>query len=100
MSNVIYIDVPNRYNYNFSLHKKSAEVLRISENIHGRVEFVCNSLALISEGDVYKITFDQLFGDDDKLFFILKHNFDIIDSAKVEEYILRNSSKRKYTIGD
>lgn len=93
MSNVIYIDVPSDYNYNYSLSGKCAEALQSEQNIQGAVTFICNSVAKISNGDVYQVTFDNLLGEDDKLLFIIKHGFPILESAKAEEYILKRRRK-------
>ena len=99
--NTVYIDVDNGvvsgYKYDWSLGSKAAEVIRLQEGIDGTVKFVCNSLAKISEGDAYAVTFNKA---EDLTYFVLKGKFDLISAEKAEEYITTHDRQRKYTIGD
>lgn len=96
MINEIYIDVPSDYPYDFNLCSEVNGCLRMQERIPGQVQFICNSLGKISNGDVYKIAFDRPLSEGDKLFFLIKHGFNIIDSAIVEEFMLNKKRGIKF----
>lgn len=58
-------------------------------------KFICNRYAELAPGDIYKVS---LRNSDDKIFFLLKSGFTIVDTKTMEEYrlkdTLRNLSER------
>ncbi len=61
---IFYVSVPSDYKYDWSVSSSPTEVLRIKTGT--LIEFVCNSHARLSEGDVYQVGVDS---EKDELFF-------------------------------
>jgi hypothetical protein len=89
----IYIDVPHSYKYDFSLNESCEKVVQRQEGIKGTLKFMVNSGAGLSSGDLLELTFDEPQSEGDIMFFRIKHGFDIIDPAVVEQYFA-NRDKR------
>lgn len=79
---IFYISVPSGYKYDWSVSSSPTEVLRIKTGT--LIEFVCNSHARISEGDVYQVGVES---DKDELFFLLKTGFSKMKTEVVQEYL-------------
>jgi phosphorylcholine metabolism protein LicD len=77
-----YINVPSDYKYDWSISSSPAVVLSIEHGAY--IEFICNSWAKISEGDVYKVKVNSV---KDELFFLLKTGFKKIKTEVVNEYL-------------
>jgi hypothetical protein len=67
---IFYVDVPTGYKYDWSVSSSPTEILRVKTG--ALIEFVCNSHARISEGDVYQVGVET---EKDELFFLLKTGF-------------------------
>ena len=84
-----YIDIPHGFKYDHSNGDGDVTVARqLGVPI---VEFICNSVAKISDGDVYEVTVKD---EQDETFLILKYGFRTIDRSVVEEY--RARKRREY----
>lgn len=79
---IFYIEVPNNYKYDWSIAKSPTDILRVETG--ALVEFICNSHARISEGDVYQVGVDS---EKDEVFFILKTGFSKMKTEVVTEYL-------------
>jgi len=79
---IFYVSVPSGYKYDWSVSSSPTEVLRIKTG--ALIEFVCNTHARISEGDVYQVGVES---DKDELFFILKTGFSKMKTEVVQEYL-------------
>ena len=79
---IFYVEVPSDYKYDWSVSSSPTEVLRVKTGT--LVEFVCNSHARISDGDVYQVGVDS---DKDELFFLLKTGFSKMKTEVVQEYL-------------
>jgi hypothetical protein len=79
---IFYIEVPNGYKYDWSISSSPTEVLRVETGT--LIEFVCNSHARISDGDVYQVGVDT---EKDELFFLLKTGFSKMKTEVVTEYL-------------
>ena len=89
---IFYVEVPTNYKYNWSISSSPTEVLRVETRT--LIEFVCNSHARISEGDVYQVGVDS---DRDELFFLLKTGFSKMKTEVVQNYLeLRRRDKPYY----
>ncbi len=79
---IFYVSVPSDYKYDWSVSSSPTEVLRIKTGT--LIEFVCNSHARLSEGDVYQVGVDS---EKDELFFLLKTGFSKMKTEVVQEYL-------------
>lgn len=79
---IFYVDVPGDYEYDWSISTHPTEILRFETG--ALIEFVCNSHARISEGDVYQVGVDT---EKDELFFLLKTGFTKMKTEVVAEYL-------------
>jgi hypothetical protein len=79
---IFYVDVPTGYKYDWSVSSSPTEVLRIETG--ALIEFVCNSHARISDGDVYQVGVET---EKDELFFLLKTGFSKMKTEVVAEYL-------------
>lgn len=79
---IFYVEVPSWYNYDWSISSSPTEILRVETG--ALIEFVCNSHARISEGDVYQVGVET---DKDELFFLLKTGFSKMKTEVVKEYL-------------
>jgi hypothetical protein len=82
VSHKFYIEVPNNYKYDWSIAKIAHEVL--STEYNAAIEFICNTGARISEGDVFSVTTENV---GDELFFLLKTGFKKMNTHDVETYL-------------
>jgi hypothetical protein len=89
-----YIDIPDNYERDWSNGAHWAEPDSVLARQLGvkTIEFVCNSIAKISDGDAYEVTVD---GEYDETILILKHGFRKLDSAVVEAYKERRRRERE-----
>jgi hypothetical protein len=78
---IFYVDVVD-YKYDWSIAKSPSDILRIETG--ALIEFVCNSHARISEGDVYQVGVDS---EKDEIFFLLKTGFSKMKTEVVKEYL-------------
>jgi len=79
---IFYVSVPSDYKYDWSISSSPTEVLRVETGT--LIEFVCNSHARISEGDVYQVGVET---EKDELFFLLKTGFSKMKTEVVKEYL-------------
>jgi len=79
---IFYVEVPTNYKYDWSVSSSPTEVLRVKTG--ALIEFVCNSHARISDGDVYQVGVES---DKDELFFLLKTGFSKMKTEVVTEYL-------------
>lgn len=79
---IFYISVPVNYKYDWSISKSATQILR--EETGTLVEFVCNSHARISDGDVYQVGVET---EKDELFFLIKTGFSKMKTEVVQEYL-------------
>jgi hypothetical protein len=79
---IFYVEVPNNYKYDWSISKSPTEILRVETGT--LIEFVCNSHARISDGDVYQVGVET---EKDELFFLLKTGFSKMKTEVVQEYL-------------
>jgi hypothetical protein len=83
MTYSVYIDHPDSIDsYEFLPGEKYGEDV-VSRKIGVRVNFVCNSLAKMSKGDIYEVPFDN---PEDVTAFVLKYDFELIDKDNIEKY--------------
>jgi len=89
---IFYVEVPTGYKYDWSISSSPTEILRVETGT--LIEFVCNSHARISEGDVYQVGVES---DKDELFFLLKTGFSKMKTEVVQNYLeLRHRDKPYY----
>ncbi len=79
---IFYVDVPSDYKYDWSISSSPTEILRVETGT--LIEFVCNSHARISDGDVYQVGVET---EKDELFFLLKTGFSKMKTEVVKEYL-------------
>jgi hypothetical protein len=79
---IFYVSVPSNYKYDWSISKSATDVLRIETG--ALIEFICNSYAKISEGDVYQV---GVATEKDELFFLLKTGFSKMKTEVVHNYL-------------
>jgi hypothetical protein len=90
MTYSVYIDHPDHIDaYDFCSNEYHINHV-VSRKLGVKVEFVCNSYAKISNGDVFEVFFDN---PEDATAFVLKCNYAIIDKHKVEQY--KNKDKKR-----
>lgn len=81
-----YIDVPYGFNYDFNGCDR-AETALCKMTHAKKTTFICNSIAKLSLGDLYRV---ELFNDDCEEFYILRTGFKKIPpSEKIKYYTER-----------
>lgn len=90
MTQVVYIDVPSDYRYDWNFSASSERCL--FKDLGYGVEFVCNYGAQISKGDVYAVLLKDA---KDEIFFRLKNKFDIIPTNVAERWIFEHPKRYK-----
>lgn len=82
MSHVFYVDVPYTYDYVWGRLRSGPDVL--TRDFGVKFEFICNSNAKISEGDVHRVTVKDY---KDEVFFLLKTGFKKVNTNVVDTFL-------------
>lgn len=78
----LYIGVPSNFLYNqWGDHQKCEDVMK--DILGYPCAFIANSLANLYDGDVYAVKFEK---EEDKLIFILKNKYSLLDEKVVIKY--------------
>ena len=96
MTGYVYIDVPYEFNLDWSLitnpDMPSLQADQVMTVVNGHTtEFVRNSGAGLSAGDLYRVSFKQ---QEDEVFFLLKTPFKIVNKQVVDDYLIKEELKR------
>lgn len=65
---MLFVDVPNNYYHDWTISRDVQVVLKVMWDVEG-VTFICNSVAKLSQGDLYSV---RLRDDDCAEFFVLR----------------------------
>lgn len=98
MSHYVYVDVPDEFEIDWSIlpaeyrDKVGAADYLMTLKIGYPAEFIRNNLAKLSDGDLYKVSFDN---EEDELFFILKSQFKLVNKQVVDDFLADYEQRRK-----